>query len=138
MLSDISMVIMTTTMLMNTGFLGFGLSGRKCPERGQLLPKSRRDTSYGRTVVLHHRTGSSLGLLQRALLRRSVCHKYFHCCRLLPFRLSMRKLTIMFIRRECIHMPRGQYKKPIAKRTAHRSCLVDLVHCQHCFLRHMG
>ena len=26
----------------------------------------------------------------------------------------------------------------IAKRTARRSCLVDLVHCQHCFLRHMG
>ena len=26
----------------------------------------------------------------------------------------------------------------IAKRTACRLCLVDLVHCQHCFLRHMG
>jgi len=26
----------------------------------------------------------------------------------------------------------------MAKRTARRSCLVDLVHCQHCFLRHMG
>ena len=26
----------------------------------------------------------------------------------------------------------------IAKRTARRSCLVDLVHCQHCFLRHLG
>ena len=25
-----------------------------------------------------------------------------------------------------------------AKRTACRSCLVDLVHCQHCFLRHNG
>jgi len=24
----------------------------------------------------------------------------------------------------------------IAKRTARQSCLVDLVHCQHCFLRH--
>ena len=24
----------------------------------------------------------------------------------------------------------------IAKRTAHQSCLVDLVHCKHCFLRH--
>ena len=26
----------------------------------------------------------------------------------------------------------------IAKRTARRSCIVDLVQCQHCFLRHMG
>ena len=26
----------------------------------------------------------------------------------------------------------------ITKRTARRSCLVDLLHCQHCFLRHMG
>ena len=26
----------------------------------------------------------------------------------------------------------------ITKRTARRSCSVDLVHCQHCFLRHMG
>ena len=26
----------------------------------------------------------------------------------------------------------------IIKRTARRSCLVDLVHCQHCFLRHIG
>ena len=26
----------------------------------------------------------------------------------------------------------------IAKRTARRSSLVDLVHCQHCFLRHMA
>ena len=25
----------------------------------------------------------------------------------------------------------------ITKRTARRSCLVDLLHCQHCFLRHM-
>ena len=26
----------------------------------------------------------------------------------------------------------------IPKRTARRSCLVDLLHCQHCILRHMG
>jgi len=67
-----------TTMLMVTGFLGVGLPGRKCPGCGQLLPKSGPDSSYGRAVVLYHRAGSSLGLLQRAFLRRSVCRKYFH------------------------------------------------------------
>ena len=36
-----------------------------------------------------------------------------------------------------LYYVRNQEALP-SQRTARRSCLVDLVHCQHCFLRHMG